>query len=57
VNPLTLNMAVWMAFLGRLDRARSADAMTGTANMNRLILDAGSVSLEITGNDVPEIRL
>jgi len=59
-NPLTLNVALWMAFakslLGRLDRARPASAMADTAHMNRLILDAGWVSLEVQKDDLPEIR-
>jgi hypothetical protein len=56
-NPLTLNAAIWTAFaktfLGRLDRARPVDAMAGTANMNRLILDAGWIKLEIDPEDLP----
>jgi len=60
-NPLTLNFPLWMAFakslLGRLDQAKPASTMIDTANMNRLILDAGWVSLEIDRDDLPEIRL
>jgi len=60
-NPLTLNFPLWMAFaksfLGSLDRAKPASTMVDTANMNRLILDAGWVSLEIDSDDLPEIRL
>jgi hypothetical protein len=59
-NPLTLNFPLWLAFaksfLGRLDRARPASSMIDTANMNRLILDAGWVSIEIDEDDLPEIR-
>ncbi|MCL1599866.1 MAG: hypothetical protein M3094_11825, partial [Actinomycetia bacterium] len=60
-NPLALNFPLWMAFaksfIGRLDRAKPASAMVDTANLNRLILDAGWVSLEIDRDDLPEIRL
>ena len=60
-NPLTLNFPLWMAFaksfIGRLDQAKPANTMIDTASLNRLILDAGWVSLEIDRNDLPEIRL
>ncbi len=60
-TPLTLNFPLWMAFakslLGRLDQAKPASTMIDTANMNRLILDAGWVSLEIDSDDLPEIRV
>jgi hypothetical protein len=60
-NPLTLNFSMWMAFakslLRSLDRAKPASTMADAANMNRLILDAGWVSLEIDQEDLPEIRL
>jgi hypothetical protein len=60
-NPLTLNFPLWMAFaksfIGRLDRAKPASSMADTANLNRLILDAGWVSLEIDRDDLPKIRL
>ena len=60
-NPLALNFPLWMAFsksfLGRLDQAKPASTMVDTANMNRLILDAGWVSLEIDRDDLPGIRL
>ena len=60
-NPLALNLPLWTAFaksfLRQLDRARLASTMIDTANLNRLILDAGWVSLEIDRDDLPEIRL
>ena len=60
-NPLALNFPLWMAFaksfIGRLDRAKPTSAMVDTANLNRLILDAGWVSLEIDRDDLPTIRL
>ncbi|MCL1592963.1 MAG: hypothetical protein M3132_01260, partial [Actinomycetia bacterium] len=60
-NPLTLNFPLWIAFaksfLESLDRAKPAGTMADTANMNRLILDAGWVSLEIDSDDLPEIWL
>ena len=58
-NPLTLNFPLWMAFakslLASLNRATPASSMVDAAKMNRLILDAGWVSLEIDQNDLPEI--
>jgi hypothetical protein len=60
-NPIALNFPLWMAFaksfIGRLDRAKPASAMVDTANLNRLILDAGWVSLAIDRDDLPEITL
>lgn len=60
-NPLTLNFPLWMAFakslIGRLDRAKPANTMVDTANMSRLILDAGWVSLAVDRDDLPEITL
>ena len=60
VYPLTLNLPLWTAFaksfLGQLDRVRPAPTMIDTANLNRLILDAGWISLEIDHTDLPEIR-
>ncbi len=60
-NPLTLNFPLWLAFskslLGRLDQARPVGTMTDTANLNRLILDAGWVSLEIEADDLPRIEI
>ena len=58
-NPLTLNFPLWMAFakslFASLNRATPASSMIDAANMNRLILDAGWVSLEIDQDDLPEI--
>jgi hypothetical protein len=60
-NPLTLNFPLWLAFtksfLGRLDRATPGSAVTEAANMNRLMLDAGWISLQIELDDLPEIYL
>ena len=60
-NPLTLNFPLWMAFaksfLSSLDRAKPVSTMVDAANMNRLILDAGWVSLDVDQEDLPEIRL
>ncbi len=58
-NPLTLNFPLWLAFaksfLGRLDRATPGSAVIETANMNRLILDAGWISLQVELDDLPRI--
>jgi hypothetical protein len=60
-NPLTLNIALWLAFaksfLGRLDRATPGSAVTEAANMNRLILDAGWISLQVELDDLPTIHV
>jgi hypothetical protein len=58
-NPLTLNFPLWLAFaksfLGRLDRATPGSAAAEAAKTNRLILDAGWMSLQIEPDDLPEI--
>ena len=60
-NPLTLNFPLWLAFtksfLGRLDRATPGSAVTEAANMNRLMLDAGWISLQIELDDLPEVHV
>ncbi len=60
-NSLNMNFPLWMAFaksfIGCLDRAKPASSMVDTANLNRLILDAGWVSPEIDRDVLPEIRL
>jgi hypothetical protein len=60
-NPLTLNFPLWLAFaksfLGRLDRATPGSALTVAANTNRLILDAGWVSLQVELDDLPKINV
>jgi hypothetical protein len=48
-------MAFAKSFLGQLDRARPANTMTDATNLNRLILDAGWISLEIDPADLPGI--
>jgi hypothetical protein len=60
-NPLTLNFPLWLAFtkslIDRLDQARPVDTMTDTASLERLILDAGWVSLSVDPDDLPQISL